>query len=146
MGALGLTTYNQFALASTTYTDLVSILWLPGEPISVLHLVPSSTTHPQKFMGRGPATLEGVLQTTTANERGFIAAVVGTQTVRHAIWVDGDGTEVYCHVYGGAITGREFMNPWGAAANTKLVRLSFKFVCGDQRLYKGSDDSVLVGA
>jgi hypothetical protein len=26
------------------------------------------------------------------------------------------------------------------------VRLSFKFVCGDQRLYKGSDDSVLVGA
>lgn len=145
MGAIGLTTYNQFALGASTYTDLTTLTWLPGAPITVCHLVPSSATHPQKFMGRGPATLEGTLQTTTANERGFIAAVVGTQTARHASWVDGDGTEVYCHVYGGEITGREFVNPWGAAANTKLVRLSFRFVCGDQRLYKGSDDSTLVG-
>lgn len=138
-------TYAQFELGNTTYTSLVAIQWLPGAPQFLVHTVPNSVTHPSKFMGRGPASLEGVLQTTSANERAFITALQ-TETIRHAAWVDTDATAVYCHVYAGEVTSRELLNPYGAPANTKTVRIGFKFTCPDQRLYKYSDNSVLIGS
>ena len=149
MAALGLTAYYQFALAANIYGDgnplgLRSFEWLPGEPQTLVHVVASSTTHPSKFMGRGPAKLQGEIQVAASGVRTFIADVQ-TETLRHASWVDADGTEVYVHVYAGTVASITPVAPHGTPAGTKLVRVGFSFICPDQRLYKASDDSTLLG-
>lgn len=137
---------GEFGLDTKIYTALISpITWLPGAPQMLVHQVPSSVVHPSKFMGRGPAMLEGLIELASGDERAFIAAVQ-TETIRHASWLDTDGTEVYAHVYAGEITSRALMNPLDTPGTTAIVEVGFKFACPDQRLYKASDDSILLGA
>lgn len=150
MGALGLSTYRQFALGAIQYgtgtnEGLTALDWQPGEPIAITHVVPNSVSHPQMFMGRGPATLSGTMQLQAMNLLGFLT-VLNTATERHASWVWHNGTEVYVHVCAAQATVERFTTNFGAPATDKLVKVYFEFRCGDQRLYKASDDSVLLGA
>lgn len=139
-------TYNQLELGSTTYTDLVELRWMPGASQSLVHICPNSVVHPSKWYGRGPATLEGILQCTGANQTGFLTALQ-TQTERHAAWVGPNAVAVYVHVNAAEITSIEYVaGAYGSPDNTKLTRVGFSFVCPDQRLYLYSDNSVLVGA
>ena len=139
-------TYAQFELGSNTYTTLLGILWTPGPPQMIVHTVPSSVTHPVKWMDRGPATLEGTLQLAGSGATALVTDLQ-TETIRHASWVGPNAVAVYCHVYAAEVTGWTYLaGPYGAAAATKLVQVSFKFTCPDQRLYLYSDNSTLVGA
>ncbi|MDD2756232.1 MAG: hypothetical protein PHS80_11980 [Methanothrix sp.] len=139
-------TYAQLELGSTTYTSLVELLWTPGTPQYIVHPCPSSVAHPAKFYGRGPAQLEGVMQMAGSSVVAFMAALQ-TETIRHASWMGPNAVAVYCHVYAAEITEYAYVaGAYGAPANTKLVRVGFRFVCPDQRLYLYSDNSVLVGA
>lgn len=140
-------TYAQLELGSTTYTSLVELLWTPGAPQYVVHTCPSSVSHPAKFYGRGPATLEGVMQLAGSSVTGFLTALQTDTAARKASWVGPNAVAVYCYVYGAEITGYEYVaGAYGSPANTKLARVGFRFVCPDQRLYLYSNNSVLVGA
>ena len=147
--AAGLTTYRQFALGATqygtgTHEGLLSLDWIPGQPQVITHVVSLSTVHPQKWLGRGPAHLVGVMQLQAANLLTFLSALNVTSS-RAANWVWHSGTEVYCMVGAATHTTERFTSQYGAAATTKLVRVSFDFECGDQRLYQASNSAVLLG-
>lgn len=145
----GLTTYAQFALGGTKYgtgtnEGITQLDWEPGAPLTITHVCYSSTKHPQKFAGRGPATLSGVMQLQATNLLTFLAAVA-VETPRAATWVWHDGTEVYNVVGAGKTSVERVTSGIGAAGSSKLVRVSFTFECGDQQLYKAADSSVLYG-
>lgn len=144
---------GQFILGSNTYglaadvTGMVgqTIQWQPGAPQFLTHLCPNSVTHPTKYYGRGPATLSGIIQLKATDYRTFLNDM-HVETIRHAGWLDADGVEVYVHVYAGEVSAPVWLQPYVAPATTLLVRVEFRFECADQRMYKTSDNSVLVGA
>jgi hypothetical protein len=145
---------GQFILASNTYGLAADVTGMVGQPIQwqagalqyLVHQCPNSLAHPSKFYGRGPASITGTIQLKATDYRTFLNDI-HVETLRHAGWLDADGTEVYAHVYAGEMTGPlEWLQPNVTPAAALLVRVSFKFICPDQRLYKTSDNSVLVGA
>lgn len=141
-------TYAKLELGSTTYTSLASLFWTPGAPQYIVHPCPSSVSHPAKFYGRGPASLEGELQCAGSSMTTFLTALQTDSAARKAAWVGPNAVAVYVYVYAAEITEPPYYvaGAYGSPVNSKLMRVGFRFICPDQRLYLYSDDSVLVGA
>lgn len=142
MAALGLAR-DEIGLGVTKYGYLVAPVAHVRASQRLIHQVSNSATHPVKELGRLPVQITATLELASTSLVAFLGAVE-TATVRHFSFVLPTGDEAYYHVTSGDVTGVEVVNP--TDTGTQYLLITASFVAADQRLYKGADDSVLLGA
>jgi hypothetical protein len=143
MPALGLGV-GEVALGSSVYELILGGGVRVTRPRQrIIHQVAGSAVHPQKELGGLPAEISFTIEILASD---LLAALgnIETKVKRKLSYLAPDGTEVYYFVHSGEAT-TEPATEFSAAANVP-VEVKCSFTAGDQRLYRASDDAVLLGA
>ena len=140
MGALGLTR-GRVGLGTNVYANLMGGLPPARTRSEIVHAVSASKVKPVKDLGTDAVEISVILLVSSSGLPALWADLEVTSSRKFSFLL-GDALEVYYFVNGAKNVSLSQHYPGEA---TYWYEVSATFTAGDTRLYKASDDSVLLG-